>query len=138
MAELSLDEVVGVLGRLSDVIIAEIIATGITRDELAAARSEWSDRNPQTRTRLEADFAQVVEIGHPQVLQGLSRGIDKQQPNPAAVRVMQMADPKGWLTLSPTVVLRTSTSHHFAATRSFCPFRIADSGADRPGDLWVT
>jgi hypothetical protein len=30
MAELSLDEVVGVLGRLSDVIIAEIIATGIT------------------------------------------------------------------------------------------------------------
>ena len=36
MAELSRDEVVGVLGRLSDVIIAEIIATGITKDELAA------------------------------------------------------------------------------------------------------
>ena len=38
MAELSRDEVVEVLGRLSDVIIAEIIATGITKDELAAAR----------------------------------------------------------------------------------------------------
>ena len=37
MAELSRDEVVGVLGPLSDVIIAEIIATGITKDELAAA-----------------------------------------------------------------------------------------------------
>ena len=33
MAELSYDEVVEVLGSLSDVIIAEIIATGITRDE---------------------------------------------------------------------------------------------------------
>jgi hypothetical protein len=32
------DEVVKVLGRLSDVILAEIIATGITQDELAAAR----------------------------------------------------------------------------------------------------
>ena len=39
MAELSRDEVVEVLGRLSDVIIAEIIATGITKDELAAASS---------------------------------------------------------------------------------------------------
>ena len=38
MAELSHDEVVGVLGRLSDVIIAEIIATGITRDELTPKR----------------------------------------------------------------------------------------------------
>ena len=37
MAELSQDEVVEVLGRrLSDVIIAEIIATGITKEELAA------------------------------------------------------------------------------------------------------
>src|SRR3979409_2130661 len=34
MAELSHDEVVGILGRLSDIIIAEIIATGITKDEL--------------------------------------------------------------------------------------------------------
>jgi hypothetical protein len=38
MAGLSHDDVVEVLGPLSDVIIAEIIATGITRDELAAAR----------------------------------------------------------------------------------------------------
>jgi len=45
MAELSHDEVVEVLGRLSDVIIAEIIATGITKDELAAARERvLSDR----------------------------------------------------------------------------------------------
>ena len=35
MAELSRDEVVGVLGRLSDVIIAEIIATGISRCRLS-------------------------------------------------------------------------------------------------------
>ena len=37
MAELWRDEVVEVLGRLSDVIIAEIIATGITKDELKVA-----------------------------------------------------------------------------------------------------
>ena len=47
MAELSRDEVVGVLGRLSDVIIAEIIATGITKDELAAAR-ERVVRDPES------------------------------------------------------------------------------------------
>jgi hypothetical protein len=51
MAELSHDEVVEVLGRrLSDVIIAEIIATGITKDELAAARERvLSDRKPTIR-----------------------------------------------------------------------------------------
>jgi hypothetical protein len=38
MAELSHDEVIQILGPLSDVIVAEIIATGITKDELAAAR----------------------------------------------------------------------------------------------------
>jgi hypothetical protein len=37
MAELSRDEVAGILGHVSDVIIAEIIATGITKDDLAAA-----------------------------------------------------------------------------------------------------
>ena len=39
MAELSRDDVIDVLGRvLSDAAIAEIIATGVTKDELAAAR----------------------------------------------------------------------------------------------------
>jgi hypothetical protein len=39
MAELSRDEVVTILGRkLCDAVIAEIIATGVTRDQLAAAR----------------------------------------------------------------------------------------------------
>jgi len=37
MSELSRDEVVEILGTKSDVIAAEVIATGITRDELVAA-----------------------------------------------------------------------------------------------------
>ena len=38
MSELSKDDVVEILGpKLSDVVIAEIIATGITRDELKTA-----------------------------------------------------------------------------------------------------
>lgn len=40
MSELSKDDVVEVLGpRLGDIAIAEIIATGITKDELAAAKA---------------------------------------------------------------------------------------------------
>jgi hypothetical protein len=39
MAELSHEEVVGILGGLGDVIIAEVIATGITKEELEAARA---------------------------------------------------------------------------------------------------
>ena len=43
MAELSRDEVVTILGRkLSDAVIAEIIATGVTKDQLAAARAVGS------------------------------------------------------------------------------------------------
>jgi hypothetical protein len=39
MAELSRDEVIAILGRqLSDAAIAELIAPGVTPDELAAAR----------------------------------------------------------------------------------------------------
>jgi hypothetical protein len=37
MAELSRDEVVEILGPISDVIIAEVIATGISKAELVAA-----------------------------------------------------------------------------------------------------
>jgi len=46
MSELSRDEVVAVLGpRISDALAAEIIATGITKDELATAYSRVvSDR----------------------------------------------------------------------------------------------
>ena len=41
MSELSRDEVVEILGpRLSDVVIAEIIATGITPEELKVARDQ--------------------------------------------------------------------------------------------------
>ncbi|HEY6703710.1 MAG TPA: hypothetical protein VI010_06410 [Xanthobacteraceae bacterium] len=38
MAELSRDEIVEILGRVSDAIAAEIIATGISKEELIAAR----------------------------------------------------------------------------------------------------
>jgi len=38
MAELSRDEIVELLGRVSDAIAAEIIATGISKEELIAAR----------------------------------------------------------------------------------------------------
>jgi hypothetical protein len=38
MAELSRDEIAEILGRVSDAIAAEIIATGISKEELLAAR----------------------------------------------------------------------------------------------------
>lgn len=38
MAELSRDEIVEILGRVSDAVAAEIIATGISKEELIAAR----------------------------------------------------------------------------------------------------
>jgi hypothetical protein len=38
MAELSRDEIVEILGPVSDAIAAEIIATGISKEELIAAR----------------------------------------------------------------------------------------------------
>ena len=39
MAQLSYEEVVGILGSLGDVIIAEVIATGINKEGLEAARA---------------------------------------------------------------------------------------------------
>jgi hypothetical protein len=66
MSELSRDEVVAVLGRkLSDAVIAEIIATGVTKDELAAARDRaLRDRKAHDPgPRLEPGrFAHAVEI----------------------------------------------------------------------------
>ena len=38
MAELSRDEVIEIVGPISDVIVADIIATGITKAELVTAR----------------------------------------------------------------------------------------------------
>jgi len=65
MAELSHDEVIQILGPLSDVIVAEIIATGITKDELAAARErvvrDRKAHNPGPRLE-PGPFAQVVDI----------------------------------------------------------------------------
>ena len=65
MSKLSYDDVVEILGPRSDVLVAEIIATGITRDELMAAR----DRVVSHRKTHEAGpplepgpFARVVEI----------------------------------------------------------------------------
>ena len=49
MAELSRDEVAEVLGRVGDAIAAEIIATGIGKDELRAARDRVA-RDRKSRT----------------------------------------------------------------------------------------
>jgi hypothetical protein len=65
MAELSHDEVVAVFGNLSDVVVAEIIATGINKSELVAARDRvLTDRrthNPGPPLE-PGPFAQVVDI----------------------------------------------------------------------------
>jgi hypothetical protein len=66
MAELSRDDVVVILGRpLSDAVIAEIIATGVTKDELAAARdralTDRKARNPGPPLE-PGRFAHAVEI----------------------------------------------------------------------------
>jgi hypothetical protein len=65
MSELSRDEVAEVLGRVSDALAAEIIATGIDKAGLVAAR----DRVIRDRTSHTHDvsvepgaFAQVVDI----------------------------------------------------------------------------
>ena len=65
MAELSRDEVVEILGPLSDPVVAEIIATGITKDQLVAAHDRVvRDRKAHDHgPRLEpGPFAQVVAI----------------------------------------------------------------------------
>ena len=65
MAELSRDEVAEILGRVSDVVAAEIIATGISKEELLAARDrvvrDRKDHNPGPPLKPGA-FAQVVDI----------------------------------------------------------------------------
>ncbi|HEY6995802.1 MAG TPA: hypothetical protein VH397_19020 [Xanthobacteraceae bacterium] len=65
MAELSRDEVVEILGPVNDVIVAEIIATGIGKDELVAAHDRVvSDRKAHhPGPRLDpGPVARVVDI----------------------------------------------------------------------------
>jgi hypothetical protein len=65
MAELSHDEVAEIIGPTSDVIVAEIIGTGITKDELTAAYARVvSDRKAHhPGAALEpGPFAEVVDI----------------------------------------------------------------------------
>jgi hypothetical protein len=65
LAELSYDEVVEILGPVSDVIVAEIIATGITKQELSAARErvvrDRKAHNPGAPLE-PGPFARVVDI----------------------------------------------------------------------------
>jgi uncharacterized Fe-S cluster-containing radical SAM superfamily enzyme len=64
MAELSRDEVAEILGRVSDAVAAEIIATGIDKAGLAAARDRViSDRKTHGHVPVEPGaFARVVDI----------------------------------------------------------------------------
>jgi hypothetical protein len=65
MAELSRDEIAEILGPVSDAIAAEIIATGIGKEELLAARDRVV-RDRKTHTPgpplKPGAFAQVVDI----------------------------------------------------------------------------
>jgi hypothetical protein len=65
MAELSRDEVIEIVGPISDVIIAEIIATGISKAELVSAHDRVVRDRAAHRpgSPLEpGHFAQVVDI----------------------------------------------------------------------------
>jgi hypothetical protein len=65
MAELSADDVRAIVGPLSDIVVAEIIATGISPDELAQAyaRVKRDKKTHDPGPPLEpGPFAQVVEI----------------------------------------------------------------------------
>jgi hypothetical protein len=65
MAELSHDDAIEVLGPISDVIIAEIIATGVSKAELVAARDRViADRKAHdSGTPMQPGrFARVVDI----------------------------------------------------------------------------
>ena len=65
MAELSRDEVLEILGPVRDVVIAEVIATGITKDELVAAHArvmkDFEAHRPGAPLE-PGPFAQVVDI----------------------------------------------------------------------------
>jgi hypothetical protein len=67
MAELSRDEIVEILGRVSDAIAAEIIATGISKEELIAARDRvvrdrmGHDPGPPLEPGRFADVVDILE-----------------------------------------------------------------------------
>jgi hypothetical protein len=65
MSELSRDEVVEILGTKSDVIVAEIIATGIAKEDLVAAHDrvirDRKAHNPGPPLE-PGPFAKVVDI----------------------------------------------------------------------------
>ncbi len=65
MSELSKDDVVSVVGPIGDAAAAEIIATGISKEELAAANARMiQDRGAHNPggPLTPGPFAQVVEI----------------------------------------------------------------------------
>jgi hypothetical protein len=65
MSELSRDEVIAIVGPLSDIVVAEIIGTGITREELVAAHTRvvtdrrTHDHGPRLKP---GPFSKVVEL----------------------------------------------------------------------------
>jgi hypothetical protein len=65
MAELSEDDVIAILGSVSDSLAAEIIGTGISKDELQAARDrvvkDHKAHNPGAPLE-PGRFARVVDI----------------------------------------------------------------------------
>ena len=65
MSELSRDEVLSVLGPMDDVVVAEIIGTGATLDDLKLARVEIhkdeAGANPESRLPL-GTVGRVIEI----------------------------------------------------------------------------
>lgn len=65
MSELSRDDVVSIVGPISDAAIAEIIGTGISKDQLVAAKSQViQDRKTHNagNSLAPGPFAQTVDI----------------------------------------------------------------------------
>jgi hypothetical protein len=65
MSELSRDDVLSQLGALSDITVAEVIATGITLEELKVAREEIAkdERGRNSENRLPyGPVGRVIEI----------------------------------------------------------------------------
>ena len=65
MATLTREDVVGALGRVDDIVIAEIVATGATREELAEALGWLADDALMAtgrRARATGRVARLVEI----------------------------------------------------------------------------
>ena len=65
MSELSRDEVISITGSIGDAAAAEIIATGISKDQLAAAKAHVIQQHKTHKPGASLSpgpFAQVVEI----------------------------------------------------------------------------